>query len=80
MEQAGAKQKVFCFSVFKARLRATGGNNHPDTGPLFLGGYKYKRPNVSVVYSLWLSVFITSQKIGDQRWRQLDAKEISQRM
>lgn len=67
MEQAGAKQKVFVFQFSKPCLRVAGGNNHPDTGPLFLGGYKYKRPNVSVVYSLWLSVFITSQKIGDQR-------------
>lgn len=67
MEQAGAKQKVFVVQFSKPSLRVARGNNRPDTGPLFLGGYKYKRPNVSVVYSFWLSAFIASQKIGDQR-------------
>lgn len=67
MEQACVKQKVFVFRFSKPFLRVTRGNNRPDTGPLFQGGYKYKRPNVSVVCDFWLSALITSQKIGDQR-------------
>lgn len=66
-EQACVKQKVFVFQFSKPSVRATGGNNHPDTGPLFLCGFKYKSPNVSVVHGFWLAALITSQKIGDQR-------------
>lgn len=35
---------------------------------------------MSVVHGFWLAALTTSQKIGDQRYRQQDAKEISQRM
>lgn len=67
MEQACVKQKVFVFQFSKPSLIVAWGNNRPDTGPLFLGGYKYKNPNVSVVHGFWLPALITSQKIGDQR-------------
>lgn len=61
------KKKVFVLWFSKPSLRVTWGNIRPDTGPLFQGGYKYKRPNVSVVCDFWLSALIASQKIGDQR-------------
>lgn len=65
-EQACVKQKVFVFQCSKPSVRAAGGNNRPDTDPLFLHTPKYKSPNVSV-HGFWLSALVTSQKIGDQR-------------
>lgn len=50
MGQARVKQKVFFFSKPSVGVSGgRGGNNRPDTGPLFLDGYEFKWPNVSVV-------------------------------